>query len=64
MIGDVTTVKSRRLTAVGSEDAADDTNHQGPSSSSFAHSATVSNFPMKLRTHSLSLTLTSSSDVD
>ncbi|XP_036981226.1 structural maintenance of chromosomes protein 6 isoform X2 [Acanthopagrus latus] len=39
-IGDATAVKSRRVTAVGIDDAADDTNHQRPSSGSFSLSAT------------------------
>ncbi|XP_051247167.1 structural maintenance of chromosomes protein 6 [Dicentrarchus labrax] len=39
VISDATAVKSRRVTAVGIEDAPDDTNHQRPSSSG-AHSAT------------------------
>lgn len=44
VISDATAVKSRRVTAVGTEDAIVDTNYQGPSSNSFTHSATVSNF--------------------
>ncbi|KAI3367517.1 hypothetical protein L3Q82_026369, partial [Scortum barcoo] len=39
-ISDATAVKSRRVTAVGIEAAPDDSNHQRPPSSSFAHSAT------------------------
>ncbi|XP_044022082.1 structural maintenance of chromosomes protein 6 isoform X3 [Siniperca chuatsi] len=40
VISDAIAIKCRRLTAVGIEDAPDDTNHQRPSSSSFSHSAT------------------------
>ncbi|XP_022606022.1 structural maintenance of chromosomes protein 6-like [Seriola dumerili] len=40
VICDVTAVKSRRVTAVCTEDLPDDTNHQGPSFSSFSHAAT------------------------
>ncbi|KAM7376228.1 hypothetical protein PAMP_005971 [Pampus punctatissimus] len=40
VISDTITVKSRRVTAGGSEDAPDDRNHQGPSSNKPTHSAT------------------------
>ncbi|XP_070776226.1 structural maintenance of chromosomes protein 6 [Enoplosus armatus] len=40
VISDVTAVKIRRVTAVGTEDGPDDRNHQRPSSSSVSHSAT------------------------
>ncbi|KAK2826575.1 hypothetical protein Q5P01_020789 [Channa striata] len=40
VISDLTTVKSRKLTTVATEDAADDTNRQGASSHSFTPSAT------------------------
>lgn len=60
-IGDATAVKSRRVTAVGIDDAPDDTNHQRPSSSSFSLSATVSHPPTpQWSTNCLSLLPTSS----
>ncbi|XP_053192059.1 structural maintenance of chromosomes protein 6 [Scomber japonicus] len=40
VISDATTVKSRRVTAVGLEDVPDDRNHQGPSSNKLSLSAT------------------------
>ncbi|KAM9341065.1 structural maintenance of chromosomes protein 6 [Symphorus nematophorus] len=40
VISDATVVKSRRVTAVGNDDAPDDTNHQRASSSSLSHTAT------------------------